>query len=177
MCGETNCPSKRTCYRHHESGTLPSQYWQSYGGHPDIDPSTGHCASYDNVGGQGTMEEALHRAVSTLVLVHNHYRQKCEGDAEKGYKDALVYCEGCLIDVISCTDPVAESVEQRLMDFLNQDVELSVVQGMKTHAQGYKTGLNEVILGVAVIMSCNDDCICDWGDAIVGQLQTGEQYA
>jgi hypothetical protein len=30
MCADPTCPSRRTCYRHGESGTVPGK-WQSYG--------------------------------------------------------------------------------------------------------------------------------------------------
>jgi hypothetical protein len=31
MCRDATCPSRRTCYRHKESGTVPNPLYQSYG--------------------------------------------------------------------------------------------------------------------------------------------------
>jgi len=30
MCQNKDCPLSQKCYRHEDSGTKPSEYWQSY---------------------------------------------------------------------------------------------------------------------------------------------------
>jgi len=30
LCNNQDCPLSKKCYRHEDSGTKPSEYWQSY---------------------------------------------------------------------------------------------------------------------------------------------------
>jgi len=43
MCKNKQCPLSQKCYRHEDSGTKPSEYWQSYA---DFEYANGKCEDF-----------------------------------------------------------------------------------------------------------------------------------
>ena len=40
MCSDEDCPFRTRCYRHPDSGTKPSEYWQAWGYFEKVGPPT-----------------------------------------------------------------------------------------------------------------------------------------